>query len=131
MIERCYNPKSIVYYRYGERGITVCDEWRFNPNSFIDWAILNGYQDDLTIDRINNDLGYYPTNCRWVDMKTQSRNRSSNRMITWCGKTQCLQDWSVELNIPANTLGYRVTRWGVHDAFTTPYPASKSTRMKG
>ena len=131
IIDRCYNPKSTHYYRYGGRGIEVCSEWKNNSDLFITWALSNGYSDDLTIDRINNNLGYFPSNCRWVSMKIQSRNRSSNHLITWNGKTQCLEDWAIELHIPPNTLCTRVKRWGVYEAFATPYPATKATRRGG
>jgi len=74
MIQRCHNPKHKAYFYYGERGISVCDEWR-NASIFIEWALANGYSDSLTLDRINNDGNYEPSNCRWVDMKTQAINR--------------------------------------------------------
>lgn len=81
MKNRCYNPKSNRYHRYGARGITVCDEWRENFQAFYDWAMTNGYDENAskgkcTIDRIDNDKGYSPDNCRWVDMKEQSKNKS-------------------------------------------------------
>lgn len=71
---RCYNRETPLFKYYGARGITVCAEW-FDFRNFYGWAIENGYQKDLTIDRINNDAGYSPENCRWVDMKTQCNNR--------------------------------------------------------
>lgn len=64
--------------RYGGRGITVCDEWSLLYENFRDWALSNGYREDLTIDRINNNDGYKPDNCKWADNKTQCRNRRSN-----------------------------------------------------
>lgn len=77
---RCYNPKHKGYHRYGGRGITVCDEWINDFQSFCDWAMANGYDENAprgkcTIDRIDNDKGYSPANCRWVDMKVQNQNR--------------------------------------------------------
>ena len=71
---RCYNKYDKAYPNYGGRGILLCDEW-LDFKAFYNWSIHNGYQEDLTIDRINNDGNYEPNNCRWVDMKTQSRNR--------------------------------------------------------
>ena len=84
MKNRCYNPKVHNYHRYGARGITVCEEWRDNFEKFCEWAISNGYDENApfgkcTLDRIDNDKGYSPDNCRWVDAKTQSNNRSNNR----------------------------------------------------
>ena len=79
--ERCYNPKSNRYHRYGGRGITVCDEWLNNFQSFYDWSIANGYDEnasygECTIDRIDNDKGYSPDNCRWTDIKNQRNNQT-------------------------------------------------------
>lgn len=84
MIQRCTNPKHNRYHRYGGRGINVCDEWRNDFQSFYEWAMTTGYDEnapkgECTIDRINNDKGYFPENCRWVDMKTQRHNQTSSR----------------------------------------------------
>ena len=76
MRQRCYNNKQKHYDRYGGRGITVCDEWLNDFKAFYDWAMTNGYRDDLTIDRINNDGNYEPSNCRWVTMKEQNSNKT-------------------------------------------------------
>lgn len=78
MISRCYRQKDIHYHAYGERGISVCDEWRNNRQSFITWAINNGYRDDLTIERINVNGNYEPSNCTWIPMKDQYKNKQSN-----------------------------------------------------
>jgi len=74
MIQRCHNPKSTNYIRYGLRGISVCDDWRKPNTSFFDWAMQNGYSDDLSIDRINNEGNYEPSNCRWATRKEQMAN---------------------------------------------------------
>lgn len=75
MKSRCYNPQSHKYPLYGARGITVCDEWKNSFQAFYEWAIANGYSDDLSIDRIDNDRGYSPNNCRWSTVTEQNRNR--------------------------------------------------------
>lgn len=84
MNQRCYNPNKKSYPRYGGRGITVCDEWRNDFQAFYEWAIANGYDENAdryqcTIDRIDNDKGYSPDNCRWVDMKVQNNNKSNSK----------------------------------------------------
>lgn len=84
MKNRCYNSKIHNYHRYGGRGITVCDEWRNDFGKFYEWAIGNGYDENApygqcTLDRIDNDKGYSPDNCRWVDVKTQNNNKTNNR----------------------------------------------------
>ena len=75
MRERCFNEKHPRYKDYGGRGITVCDEWVKDLKTFYDWAMANGYRDDLTIDRINNDEGYRPDNCRWATYHEQRLNQ--------------------------------------------------------
>ncbi len=108
MIQRCTNPNSTYFPRYGGRGITVCHEWRIR-NNFKEWALSHGYRNDLTIDRIDNDKGYSPDNCRWVTPSQNCCNRSTTHFVTAFGKRQSLMEWSRELNISYNTLKKRVT----------------------
>lgn len=75
MLRRCDNPKRKDFKDYGGRGITVCEEWKKCFTAFRDWSLSNGYRDDLTIDRVNNNEMYSPENCRWVDMETQNKNK--------------------------------------------------------
>ena len=81
MMERCTNPNCVGYKRYGARSITVCQEWIDSPQAFVDWALANGFSPELQIDRIDNDKGYSPDNCRWVTARENIRNRS-NSVIT-------------------------------------------------
>lgn len=75
MNHRCYLASDTSYQKYGAKGITVCDEWKNDFQTFYDWAIANGYSDELTIDQIDNDLGYSPNNCRWATYSQQNKNR--------------------------------------------------------
>ena len=93
MKKRCTNPNYNEYDRYGGRGITICDEWMQDRSKFVKWAIENGYQKGLEIDRINNDAGYSPDNCRFVGRITQANNKSSNRRIEIDGITHTLAEW--------------------------------------
>ena len=93
MRSRCNNPKTINYKYYGGKGIRVCEEW----DSFVtfhNWAMRNGYSDNLTLDRVNPDGNYEPANCRWVSLPEQQRNRSNNINITIDGVTKCLSEWA-------------------------------------
>ena len=81
MLDRCYNPASVVFKHYGGRGITVYEPWhKFEP--FRDWALANGYNDGLSLDRINNDGNYEPSNCRFITQKEQNRNKRNTVMLT-------------------------------------------------
>lgn len=122
MRNRCQNASNEEYKNYGERGIKVCKEWGNSFCEFYKWSMLNGYKDGLTIDRIDNNKGYSPDNCRWVDMKTQCNNRRSNRMITYNGKTQTMSQWADELGINYRTLKSRINqmKWSIDKAFNEP-----------
>lgn len=97
MKSRCFQPTNKDYKNYGGRGITVCNEWKDNFMAFYEWSIANGYSDNLTIDRIDTNGNYEPSNCRWVDIKTQERNRRNNLYIT---ETKSLSEWCEILNYP-------------------------------
>lgn len=109
MKQRCLNPNNKQYAYYGGRGITVCEEWLHDYSVFRKWSLENGYKDNgqLSIDRINNDGNYEPSNCRWTDRITQANNQSNNIIISYNGKTQTLRQWSRETGILADKLYYR------------------------
>lgn len=105
MKSRCHNPKATGFQSYGGRGIRVCDEWNSYEN-FRDWALSNGYNDDLTIDRIDVNGNYCPENCRWLSKLEQERNRRNS--LTFEGKS--LTQWAKDLNVPYSTLYARIFR---------------------
>ena len=104
MIKRCYNPNASNYKNYGERGVTVCDEWLDSWETFESWANENGYSDSLSIDRIDVDSGYSPSNCRWVDRVAQANNRTTNVYITYNNETHTIAEWSRIVDIPYKRL---------------------------
>lgn len=116
MKQRCYNKNHKHYKHYGARDVAVCDEWRNDFMNFHDWAVNSGYDDSLTIDRIDNNGNYEPNNCRWVDYTTQNNNRRNTVYLTYNGKTQTIKEWSKELNVNAKTLYTRnFKNWNVED----------------
>ena len=117
---RCNDPKNNRWDQYGGRGIRVCPEWN-DYAVFREWAMSNGYADDLTIDRINVDTGYSPENCRWVRAKAQANNTTRNRYIAFRGKTLTLSQWAEELGISYGTINHRIQRgWSMDDIATIP-----------
>lgn len=120
MRQRCYNKSNTHYSYYGERGITVCDEWQ-NYEAYRDWALANGYKDGLTIDRIDVDGNYCPENCRWVTSYVQSNNKRNNVHLTFKGETHTLREWAAMLNIDYNILYRRIyDGWSTEKALTVP-----------
>lgn len=107
MKTRCYNKNFIRYDRYGGRGIKVCDEWLNDFESFVKWALKNGYRDDLTLDRIDNDGDYEPDNCRWASKKEQANNTRTTVMIEIDGVVKPLQEWCEIYGIKQETVHAR------------------------
>lgn len=95
---RCYNKKSIDYYRYGGRGITICDEWLDDYNIFKEWALLNGYKEGLSLERIDFNLNYCPENCKWIPTNEQAKNTSRNVFITVNNETHIETEWAKIFN---------------------------------
>lgn len=127
--QRCKNPQSYAYKNYGGRGITICKEWNNDFKAFSDWSYANGYTTEnrtsektkLTIDRINNDGNYEPSNCRWVTRSHQCKNKRNNKVILYHGKSLCLVDWCKELNLHYTTISGRISRgWSIEKSFETP-----------
>jgi hypothetical protein len=122
MKRRCNDPKDRSYYQYGGRGISVCEEWNHSFEVFRDWAYKNGYTEELSIDRIDNDGNYCPENCRWATATTQARNRRSNTRIEFKGKVHSFAEWGEITGIPMHTLRDRILRydWPIERALTEP-----------
>ena len=121
MMSRCYKPNNIAYKNYGERGITVCDDWH-DLLKFISWALENDYKKGFSLDRKDYDKGYCAENCAWVERKEQGKNKRNNIMIEYHGKVQTLTDWAIELKIPYGALYHRIciAHWDIATAFTKP-----------
>ncbi len=122
MKRRCYNPATKDYERYGGRGITVCAEWKQDFKAFHKWAINNGYQEGLTLERKDVNDNYRPENCCWIPKADQSRNRRSNLLISYNGETKILSEWADLYGINRNTLHHRIFDygWSIDEALNTP-----------
>lgn len=107
MKTRCYNKNHQSYKHYGGRGIKICDAWLNDFMNFYNWAYNNGYDNSLTIDRIDVNGNYEPSNCRWITHEEQQKNRRDSIQLTYNGKTQTIKDWSDDLGINAVTIYYR------------------------
>ena len=118
---RCFNPKNYSYKNYSARGIKVCDEWKNNPKLFCNWAINNGYNDELTIDRIDVNDDYKPSNCRWITKSEQTKNKRNTIYLTYKNETKTLIEWSKEKKLNLKTLQSRTQRgWTPEKILETP-----------
>jgi hypothetical protein len=120
MRQRCNNPNRPDYSRYGRRGIRVCEEWD-DYVSFRKWALENGYNDNLTIDRIEVNGNYEPSNCRWVDNFVQANNVRTNHIIEYKGKKMTMADFAKFLGMSYSTIQHRIERnWSIEKIVNTP-----------
>lgn len=108
MKARCSNPKHHAYHRYGGRGITVCKEWKESFSAFT--RDMGRRPEGMTIDRKENDKGYFKENCHWVSVKTQARNRSNNHVLTMNGESHCINEWAEILGIHHGKIRERLSR---------------------
>lgn len=120
MVQRCENPNHKAYKNYGGRGIRICHEWRNDFETFYQWAIHNGYGDDLQIDRQDNDDGYHPANCRFVTRTENNRNRRCTKVVSFRGQTKPLASLCDELDIDYNLVLNRINAhgWSIDRALT-------------
>lgn len=125
MRRRCRDTKRNSAKNYINKGIKVCEEWN-DFKVFKEWAIKNGYQDDLTIERKNNNKNYCPENCTWIPKSEQSKNRDSNHYLTFNNETKTLSDWARETGINRTTITSRLRNgWSIEKALTTKPPLKK------
>jgi len=118
MLQRCYKPGSKMYYRYGGRGITVCERWRTSLEAFLE-DMGPRPTPKHTIERKENDLGYCKDNCIWETRKVQARNTRQNAMLTFQGKTKCIAAWAEECGMAMKILWQRLNRgWSAERALT-------------
>ena len=122
MKSRCYNPECKAYKNYGGRGITIFQDWLDDFNNFYEWSIKNKYEKSLSIDRINVNGNYEPTNCRWVTNLQQQNNRRNNHFITLNEQTHTCAEWSRITGIPAGTITDRIRRgWDAERILNAKY----------
>lgn len=128
MLARCENQNVKEYKNYGARGILVCDDWH-TYSIFKEWALNNGYEEFLTLDRIDVNGSYCPENCRWITQKAQANNMRTNRMLTYNGETHTMSEWADIVGIPYQRLNSRIFGgWSVERALFEP--AHKSAVRK-
>ena len=124
MKERCYNMLSKDFSTYGQCGIKICDKWILDINEFVDWALESGYSENLTIDRINVNGDYEPTNCRWITVAEQNRNKTTTVYVNYNGEKKSLMSVLKENGIKNNYSVYRnrICRygWDIEKALSTP-----------
>lgn len=116
MRQRCRDPHCKEYINYGGRGIKVCKEWE-DYDVFHSWAMGHGYDDALTIERIDVNGDYCPQNCKWITRDAQARNKRNSRKITYKGETKVLAEWARTIGIEHSLLRYRLDHWGVEKTF--------------
>ena len=120
IIDRCHNPDSATYHWYGARGIEMCERWQRSPDAFIE-DMGHPPTAQHSIDRINCNGNYEPSNCRWATQEEQNNNTRRSKLINWNGKTQSIRDWAKEYNIGSRALSERLRRgWDMERSLTTP-----------
>lgn len=121
MKSRCYNLNNPKYKNYGGRGIKVCDRWLESFDNFVE-DMLPSFESELTLDRIDVDSNYGPSNCRWTTQEDQQNNRTNNRYLKLGNRKQTLFQWAHELDIKPRTLHQRLNgyHWSVEKALLTP-----------
>lgn len=130
MVARCSSSTHKSYHRYGGRGIAVCERW-IGKTGFLNFLEDMGerHSNKYSLDRIDNNKGYSPENCRWADTTTQARNKRNNNLVTYKNITRCLTEWSEIINIPTSTLYHRLKKgWEIEKVLETPIMVSKRNK---
>jgi hypothetical protein len=126
---RCYNPNDINYKNYGGRGILMFETWRDDFGSFYTWALNNGYKDGLTIDRVDVNGNYEPSNCKWSTMKEQQNNRTNNRIVEFKGVKKTITAWAEQYGMSYRNLHYRLkSGYTIQEALETKGRLPRSIR---
>ena len=121
MKARCYDPNSSRYTSYGGRGITICDEWINDFEAFDEWSTSHGYSEKLSIDRIDVNGNYEPSNCRWATNDEQAVNKTNNHYLELNGEIKTVSEWARQLGVRYNLISNRLQRgWSVENALTIP-----------
>lgn len=115
MVCRCYTETNRDYRWYGAKGIKIYDEWMRNPTLFEEWAINNGYSDNLTIDRINPSKDYCPDNCRWISLVDNAKYKSTTRLIEVNGERHTGREWSAIIGYNINLINRYIRLYGLDD----------------
>lgn len=133
MKQRCYNEKEKAYRWYGAKGIKICDEWLNNPKSFEEWSLKNGYKDNLTIDRIDENKDYSPNNCRWVTHSYNTKYKSTTSLIDVDGEIHTGRDWSKILGFNVNLINSYIRKYGYDNTikFIKCYLENPGLKPKG
>lgn len=130
MRQRCYDENNKNYKWYGAKGIKICNEWMDNPHLFEEWALQNGYEDNLTIDRINEDKDYCPNNCRWITNSQNAKYKSTTSLINVNGEVHSGKDWARILGLGYNRINTYVRKYGLENTieFIKRYTANPNLR---
>ena len=127
--QRCFNPNSNRYKNYGGRGISICDEWKNSFETFCKWALENGYKEGLSIDRIDHEKDYEPSNCRWATREEQENNKRNSVYYEIDGVKHTISEWADLYNMPKELVRTRVKR-GMNIKKALTYPKQKPFGFK-
>lgn len=131
MMFRCYNPKSCDYKNYGGRGIKVCERWSDKKSGFLNFLADMGKRPaKYSIERIDVNGNYEPSNCKWIPNAKQARNKRNNVFLTFNGETHCINEWATILGLKRELIKDRLRRgWSVADALTKPLQLKRPTKL--